>query len=328
MATAPVNLGLIGLGPWWETRFKPALQKLDERLRVVAVYDNVPSRAEHAARELSARVSGGVTILVDRLDVQALLWLDAGWQGPAILQLLCERRKPVLMAARCDAPLVELEQRHSQAASHGVPIIPAFPCRCTPASNRLQELMATQLGRPQHLEISISPANLTAIPFATESDCGGLTPAPYDPLLEWTDWCQYLFRATPQQVTWHEDRRGLRLQFAPASLASVAGEPRTAELGISASPPLTDTPTSDEVRVRCEHGKARLLGSAAIEWIFQGQTETESLATERTETEVLLDHFCRRAVGGLIPVPDLGDLVRAMRALQPSAAWNSHGHES
>ncbi len=41
----------------------------------------------------------------------------------------------------------------------------------------------------------------------------------------------------------------------------------------------------------------------------------EGLATERTETEVLLDHFCRRAVGGLIPVPSLEDFLRAKASI-------------
>ena len=316
MATTPVNLGLIGRGPFWERRFRPALAKLEPRLKVVAVYDNVLGRAEQAARETHARVVGGITTLVDRPDVQALLWLDAGWQGSSILRLLCERRKPVLMAVGCELPLSELQPLHEQAASYGLKIVPAFPKRCTPASNRLQELLATQLGRPQRIEVTISPASLEAIPFATEADFGGASPSPQDPLLEWTDWAQYVFRALPQQITRRGDRQGMRLDFAPLSTSSTAAEPRIAELSLSPTPPVADQPTLDEVRLQCERGDARLLGSCLIEWTADNVSNSESLIAERTETEVLLDHFCRRVVGGLIPVPDLGDLVRARRATE------------
>lgn len=313
MATAPVNLGLIGLGPFWESRFRPALTKLSAKLQVVAVYDNVISRAEQAARETNARVVGGVSSLVDRADVQALLLLDAGWQDAAILRLLSDRRKPILLAARVDASPSELQQWHHQAVSHGVTIMPAFPRRCTPASNRLQELMATQLGRPLRIEIAISPASLQAVPFATESDFGGQAPPSQDPLLEWTDWCHYLFRTVPKQITRRSDGQGWRFDFPPPS-----GSPqddRIAELSLSPTPPIADQPTLDEVRLHCERGEARLLSSTSIEWSADGNQQSEELTTERTETEVLLDHFCRRAVGGLIPVPSLEDLMRAQASL-------------
>ncbi len=313
MATAPVNLGLIGLGPFWESRFRPALTKLAAKLQVVAVYDNVISRAEQAARETNARVAGGVSSLVDRADVQALLLLDAGWQDAAILRLLSDRRKPILLAARVDASPSELQQWHHQAVSHGVTIMPAFPRRCTPASNRLQELMATQLGRPLRIEIAISPASLQAVPFATESDFGGQAPPSQDPLLEWTDWCHYLFRAVPHQITRRSDGQGWRFDFPPSS--SSPQDDRVAELSLSPSPPVADRPTLDEVRLHCERGEARLLGSTIIEWSVDGNPQSEELTTERTETEALLDHFCRRAVGGLIPVPSLEDLIRARASL-------------
>ncbi len=313
MTIAPVNLGLIGLGPLWESQYRPALAKLNQRLKVVAVYDNVRSRAEQAAREMQSRFVGGITALVDRPDVQAVLWLDAGWQGPAIMQLLCEHRKPVLKAAKCDLSLSELQQVHEQAAAHGQTIVPAFPKRCTPASIRLQELLATQLGRPQRIEINIAPASLTAIPFATSADFGGATPPSQDPLLEWTDWVQYLFRAVPQQVTRDNGGQSLQLNFTPLQSSNATTELRNVTLSFSPTPPIPDQPTCDEVCLQCEHGNARLIGSSFIEWTSGSESNTESLIAERTETEVLLDLFCRRVVGGLVPVPDLSDLIRAQQ---------------
>lgn len=311
MPTAPVNLGLIGLGSSWEKRFRPALAKLASKLRVVAVYDNIVSRAEQAARETGARVVGGVAVLADRPDVQALLLLDAGWQGSAVLQLLEDRHKPLLLAAPMDVSLFELQRFHKRAESHGLTIMPAFPRRCTPASNRLQELLATQLGRPLRVEVLISPTSLQAVPFATEADFGGHAPSPQNPLLEWVDWCHYLFRAVPQQVTRRSDGQGLRLDFPSVTPNTL----RIAEVSLCPTSPIADQPTFDEVRLRCERGNARMLGATEIEWTADGSMRSETLAAERTEIEVLLDHFCRRVVGGLIPVPTLEDLVRAQQCL-------------
>jgi len=317
MTTAPVNIGLIGLGPSWDNQYRPALAKLNQRLRVVAVYDNVRSRAEQAARETQSHVVGGITALVSRPDVQAVMWLDAGWQGAAIMSMLLDRRKPVLLGAKSGLSSSALQVIHQQATTHGQIIVPAFPKRGTPASIRLQELLATQLGRPQHIEIRIAPTSLSAIPFATSGDFGGVEPPSQNPLLEWSDWVQYLIRSAPQTVIFADNNQSLVLEFFPAnSTETTAIEPtksRSAKLSICSTPPVTDQPACDEVRVQCEHGTARLIGSSRIEWTCGEDSNSDTLTNERTETEVLLDLFCRRVLGGLVPVPDLSDLIRAMQ---------------
>ena len=301
MTTAPVNIGLIGLGPFWDNQYRAALAKLSQRLKVVAVYDNVRSRAEQAARETQSHVVGGITNLISRPDVHALLWLDAGWQGSAVISMLLERRKPVLMGAKSDLSPSALQAAHQQTTAHGQTFVPAFLKRVAPASIRLQELLATQLGRPQCIEINISPASLTAVPFATSADFGGTEPPSQDPLLEWVDWVQYLFRTAPQQVTSEDNGQTLWLEFAPANAAgettTQSANLRNAKLSLRATPPIPDQPTCDEVRLQCENGIARLMGSSLIEWTCGDDSNLETLTTERTETEVLLDLFCRRVVG-------------------------------
>ena len=42
----------------------------------------------------------------------------------------------------------------------------------------------------------------------------------------------------------------------------------------------------------------------------------EELQSERDEQQVMLDLFCRRLVGGLIPVADLSDISRALRLIE------------
>jgi hypothetical protein len=48
-------------------------------------------------------------------------------------------------------------------------------------------------------------------------------------------------------------------------------------------------------------------------WRTEHEQGDESLLSERSDVEVMLDHFCRRVVGGLIPVADLGDVRRCYR---------------
>ena len=53
-----------------------------------------------------------------------------------------------------------------------------------------------------------------------------------------------------------------------------------------------------------------------LSWVSDGERRVESLVSERSEVEVMLDHFCRRVVGGLIPVADLADICSHLRLIE------------
>lgn len=76
-----------------------------------------------------------------------------------------------------------------------------------------------------------------------------------------------------------------------------------------------------KVTVECERGTASIRDVAEITWATENSTKTESLLSERPEVQVNLDLFCRRAVGGLIPVADLRDVCQSMRIAK--AAYDS-----
>ena len=63
--------------------------------------------------------------------------------------------------------------------------------------------------------------------------------------------------------------------------------------------------------VRCLRGEALLEPPDRITWEAAGVRETELLTGDRPDLDVMLDHFTRRVVGGLIPVPTLQDVQRA-----------------
>lgn len=76
-------------------------------------------------------------------------------------------------------------------------------------------------------------------------------------------------------------------------------------------------------QVTCERGEAILEGPAQIRWtVTGGGGGTESLTSDRCEVEVMIDHFCRRLVGGLIPIADISDVCRCLRLVR--AAKESH----
>ena len=65
--------------------------------------------------------------------------------------------------------------------------------------------------------------------------------------------------------------------------------------------------TREDARAeRAEARAARVVGP-----LIERTAAAESLAAERSEIEVMLDHFSRRVVGGLVPVPTLEDVRRA-----------------
>ena len=82
--------------------------------------------------------------------------------------------------------------------------------------------------------------------------------------------------------------------------------------GASSTPGSADT-WPVEFSVRCKDGEARIEDAVHLRWRTGGRERIDSLSTERTAVSVAIDHFARRLAGGLIPVPDLGDLLEADR---------------
>ena len=92
------------------------------------------------------------------------------------------------------------------------------------------------------------------------------------------------------------------------------------------TPVLLETDTSQrwipEVKLRCENGSAELQSTTELSWQSDSADSDSSdsvreiLGVDRSEEEIMLDIFCRRVVGGLIPVADLNDIVRPIQLLR------------
>lgn len=333
-----VNVGILGLGPAWQTRYRSALEELRERIRLRAVYDPVFNLAEQAALDDHASAVPGILALLEQPDVQAILVLDTAWYGQQVLELLCRCDKPIYLAGYLGEDVAGLRRCHEQAVARGLTLMPEFSRRYTPATGRLQELTATELGPPHHLAIEAHGPRLDHVDmFSGGSSAREL-------LVGLFDWCRYILRTPPVslQARFPEcesdadgSRCSLVVEFGPQRSG---GAPPRAELQLSnrgadrttiaesrpadcspADRPEEASETSEPpvcYEIRCERGTASIRSPVEISWTTGSEVRTESLKSERSETEVMLDHFCRRVVGGLIPVADLADRCRSLLLTQ------------
>ena len=95
----PIGVGVVGVGDAWPVH-RDALRNLAGRVRVAAVCDAVPLRAEAAAAECGAAAVGGVLALARRPDVRAVLLGDPAWWGLAAAGLVLDAENPSCWPAR------------------------------------------------------------------------------------------------------------------------------------------------------------------------------------------------------------------------------------
>ena len=309
-----VNVGVIGLGTLWETRYRPALLKLRNRIRVCAVYDPIASRSEQIAIELKTDAVQGVLALSKRSEVQAVLLLDA--EGPRLhlLSPLCDIGKPIFLAGSPSHDVVLLGKLYSAALTEGRTLMPELALRYSPATNRLQELIATRLGQPQSIVIDVDHSCSIISDQIPDRDF----------LVGLFDWCRHIIRTPPTSVhsrELHSEKTcgllglSIRVEY---HLPKTGGETPVVELQFhkrERSESESMKPGNTVIRkyeISSVHGSATIETSDAITWNSGADSITELLTGERSETEVMLDHFCRRVVGGLIPVADLADICRSI----------------
>ena len=87
-----------------------------------------------------------------------------------------------------------LARRHLAGLSEGLTLMPEFSRRYTPATSRLQELMATQIGPPQSIRVRTRlphPQGLIEVPGQA---------SPKDFLVGLIDWCRHVIRVPPAAV--------------------------------------------------------------------------------------------------------------------------------
>ena len=144
-----LRVGVIGLGRLWETRHKPSLARLEDRFRITAIYDQVYRRAEIEAAQLDCAACEGLSALVERPDVDVIYLLSRQWFGLHPDRTGLRGGQTGLLRVPLADDLPELESLAKRIEQSGIAFMPEFARRCYPATLRLKELLATQLGPPR-----------------------------------------------------------------------------------------------------------------------------------------------------------------------------------
>ncbi len=315
---AQLAVGLIGLGPSWEQHYREAVQRLSSKICVRAVCDAVHVRAAAVASEFRAATFSCPWQLSQRRDIKAWLILDPGWFGiyPAELAVWCGR--PALFANCFGSDPQRLTELFGHAIERGETLLPEFPQRFLPATTRLRELIATKLGPVRRITLQVptlSTGNAAALEWLVEqqADCVGLL-----------DWCACLIGKPAATVEFDSSAGEARFQldFATPPANTTLDAP-VAEVSLAQD---LNHPRHEPRRlVECEHGSAIIAHATSITWQTKTERADESLTNERSPFEIMLDQFCRRALGGLVPVPTSTDAVQSLAIMQAATESLSTG---
>ncbi|MBX3427729.1 MAG: Gfo/Idh/MocA family oxidoreductase [Pirellulales bacterium] len=308
-----VKVGVVGVGSDWESRRLPALRALPDRFEVRAVCDPVGHRAAQAARTLQADVHDGFRTLIARDDVEAILLFADEWYGALPLYAACEAGKGIYCAAALELRDEEAADLRDQVRESGVAFMAEFPCRLSPATLRLKELIATKLGRPRLL-------------FCNRRQLVGSTPADTEPcehdLIELIDWCRYMVDDEPSSLlaSMHCSAKGPSDYFSLSLDFSPVGDVGTGPLAIIACGEYV-APQFDEslayrrpadMKVVCERGIAFLDLPSTLIWFNDAGQHFERLEHERPVGEQMLLHFHRAVESLVLKTASLEDAHRAI----------------
>ena len=310
-----VRIGIIGLGPYWEQRYEPVLRMMDQRIQIKAVYDPVRSRAEQVSSLWNAAVASGIEALTTRYPVDAFLLLNSEWMNHYPLKVLSQQHRPVYIAGSLGEDLNLLGEIHERATDQLVTLMPEFSRRYSQATSRFFELVVTRLGKPVSIHLqTCRPAADQRVEIPGQKN-------ETDFLVGLIDWCCYVMRTKPVKVhsSFHsdssiqsEDHWRIKIEFLPDPVTAAE---RFALIDIKQHQQSTDS-LYPRHQVHCRNGHAEFHSPDEIHWENDTETITESLKSDRQELEVMLDHFCRRAVGGIIPVANIRDVCQAIRLVQ------------
>ena len=309
-----LRVGLVGLGPNWDSRHRSALRALSDRFEVRAVCEEVAKRADKVAEEFGAETVDGYRALAMRSDLDAILMLSPQWYGALPIHAACDAGKAIYCASAMDmssAEATEVKQRVDEA---GIAFMVEFPRRLAPATLRLKELIATQLGEPRllfcHRRRSFSPTVTDAADRAMLRE-----------LIELVDWCTYVVGRAPMSVV---SNGRPSTEYGGYRMMSVDFEP-----GNDAPPPLAQISCGDYIptawqeaqsfrlptglQVSCERGVAFVDLPSTLVWFDEAGRHIESLEYESPVGEQLFRQF-HRSVTSLLRSTD--DLDKAYMALQ------------
>jgi predicted dehydrogenase len=291
-----LRVGVLGLGRRWQ-RCLPLLPGLRSVVEVVAVCDPRPGRAEHAARALHCAVPDGVTDLLERDEVAAVLLFDAPWYGLWPLEVAARLGKPVF----CAASLANDDQADAlhEALAAAPAVLMALPAVAGPALGRLTVLLTNHLGpaRLVRAERVLRPPEGRTVQ-SVDLLSGGAT-------LELLHTVVMLLGGPPHSV------RTVAADGVPLVHLLLEGDGRAAQLSLWAD----GVRRPSRIEVVAARGSAVVEGAHKL-YLRSGDGEQLQRLPARPTLRTLLEHFVRCVRTHQPLRPSFADAYEALRALR------------
>lgn len=307
-----LRVGVVGLGRLWEARYRPALAKLRDHFHVVAVYDQVPRRAEIQAAQLGCRAAYGLAELVEARDVEAVSILTPQWFGLHPIGLAARAGKAIYCALPIAAEGEDLDRLDRAVRESGVPFMPELARRFHPATSRLLELLEGPLGPARRIAADVRVEGFDR--YGQPGPTTQITPAPLriDPGIYLIDWCRFIFGGEPIALR----RRADRDPPGPAESETIEAEfagGRAARITIGRALGDPRAEAGSTVEVEAERGTARIEGPDRIAWAGTGGERLESLPGGPPIGETLKLRFLRYLLEGPGVGPTWDDAIASAR---------------
>jgi predicted dehydrogenase len=259
---------------------------MSHRFSVRAVYDAVQQYALREARRLGCRAAVGIIDLLERRDIDGVLFVDTAWHGLWPLEAASRFGKAVFSAVPLEADRDHAAVACQKAADAQLPVMPALSYRLAPASVRLQQLLRDQLGaarlllcehrgsKPGHISVSL------------------------------LDLCAFLMDATVAHV------RATAVEGA-SSIEEVwmdFGQGRAARVSRWAG---SHVRPSVRVRIIAERGSAVVDLPRRLRWCDASGQHGYTAADSQPRAEMMLERFHQAVLSGQPMQPSLEDVRRA-----------------
>ncbi|MCA9081927.1 MAG: hypothetical protein KDA58_15305, partial [Planctomycetaceae bacterium] len=322
MGRSPTQIGFAGVAAEWLGDDLTALRR-HQRMRISSVFDTTPAVGTLGAKRLEAEHCRGLYRLLDSPLVDAVVVGNPGWMGWHPVLQSVKRGLPTLFVvsrlteeAFFDPQLpeqVRLEVAIAYArGSGGGFLMPGLPLRWLPVTIRVRELTATALGAIEHLEV----------------DAPG-TPLRSRNVAELLDWALSVVQSAPASLKTRETEAGVELLLACRRRTSGNEAVTIALRGLrrSGRSEVISSELNFAAHGHCRHGEFTLTAPHQIQHTVDRSMSQESLCTDRSGFDIMLDLFGRRLVGGVVPVPDFADMLRARNlviAAHHSLARDAH----
>jgi predicted dehydrogenase len=314
-----LRLGIIGLGRRWQKRYKPALRVLRGRFEVTVLCDQVQERAVREAKRMACDAAAGPTQLLERQDVDAVLFLDAQWFRLWPLERACQMGKPVFCCCSLEWDEAHADAVLRQVQESQVPVVMEMAPRFLPVTARLRSLFEGELGAPRLLLCDVvhsrqvpTRCELTRTP--ERSPVASLVGGTGITLL---DWCAGLLQGEPVNVT----ARSLEpIGFSSLFLEFAGGR----GVQLTRRHGVVDRPVV-RLQVVAERGSALVELPYRVSWGIKEGFHSDALREQHSLTPLLLEHF-REVIQGVGALePTLQDAYRVLRWLRVAVRSRDEG---